>query len=144
MSVLGNLFNKKKEEIDMNEQWIESEENSDLEYIVIPNKGIVVCKIHNCSLIPVLRIMRYTNEASNQVLLSGRYEIPDVFIGVARCAPDDEWDEEYGKKLALTKAKSRRCKAVNNAVKQYIRDTEKQLDVLKQYGIREVPDPKQI
>lgn len=144
MSVLGNLFGKKKEEIDMDEQWVENSEESDLEYIVIPNRGIVVCKIHNCSLIPILRIMRYTNEASNQALLSGKYEIPDVFIGVARCAPDDEWDEEYGKKLALTKAKARRCRAVNNAVKEYIRDTQKQLDVLKQYGIREVPDPKQI
>ena len=142
MSVFGfgKLRNNKKNEVEgMNEI---RENNSDLEYLVFPNKGVVVCKIHNCRDIVLNRIARYTLDDLD--LYWEKYLIPDVFFGVAKCNKEDKWDEEYGKKLALVKAKAKRCRAVNNMVKQYIRDKEKELETLRRYGIRNVPDPKQV
>lgn len=143
--MLKNLFKnnqkEEREEKDMND-WTMTD-NNDLEYIIHPNKGVVICKIHNCEYIPLKRVLRYTNP-SYSVCVSGELIIPDVFVGIARCNPDDKWDEEYGKKLALTRAKSKRGKAINFAIKTYIKRKEKELEVLKQYGIRDVPNPKEI
>lgn len=140
MGVFGKLLNNKKREVKaMNDEW---RKDSDLEFITFPNKGIVVCKIHNCAFVPLIRISKYTTD--EEACYEDKYIIPDTFVGVARCNPDDAWDEAYGKKLALVKAKAKRCRAVNNAINQYIRDKEKELKTLRQYGIRNIPDPKQV
>ena len=117
----------------------------DIEFLVFANKGVVVCKIHNCEFLAINRITKYI-EMNSPLILSVAYDylIKNTFVGVAHCAPDDTWDEEFGKKLALTKAKAKRCKAINRAVKMFIEKTDRSLERLETYGIHEVPDPKQL
>ena len=47
------------------------------------------------------------------------------YIGVAKCNDDDEFDLEFGKKLALAKAKEKRIKAVRNKFSAILSSLEK-------------------
>ena len=41
-----------------------------------------------------------------------KYDISRVYVGKAKCHPDDTFDEEFGKKLALLRAKNKYLKAM--------------------------------
>ena len=116
--------------------------SGDVEFRVFKDKGVVVCRLLNCAEIAKDRIEKYTHITFKH--WSTKYLIPDVFVGVAKCAPEDSFDEEVGKKIALTKAKARRCKAVNNMINKFIEDEKRDLEVLATYGIHEIPDVKEI
>lgn len=137
-----NLFkNKEKLNNDPCETEVVDKINtSDVEYFVFENKGVVVCKLHNCRFIALHRIDKYTHKTIEYLEAPYKYLIDEVYTGVAKCSPEDKFDEEYGKKLALTKAKAARGKAVNNAIKTFMSDIEKDLNNLKTYGLHEVPD----
>lgn len=51
-----------------------------------------------------------------------RYNIADRFVAVARCAEGDVWDEELGKKVALTKVQAKIRKATVNAIALFLKD----------------------
>lgn len=110
---------------------------NDVEFIVKADKGVVVCKLHNCKEIVEKRIFKQNNTVFPY--FPEKYYIDNIYVGVAKCAPEDTFDEEIGKKIALTKAKRKRAQAANNAIKQYISDVQKDLSRLEQYGIHEVP-----
>ena len=118
------------------------EQSSDIEFKVFKNKGVVACKLYGCERIAISRINKYTQihcyNRSNKDLING------VYVGVARCAPEDTFDEEYGKKLALARAKAKRGKAANNALYAYISNVMKDLARLEKYGIHQIPDTKDI
>ena len=116
---------------------------SEMEYLEYPEKGVVVAKLYNCAFIPISRIydqLRFW--VSNEDLL--KYCIADTYVGVAKCSPDDTFDLETGRKIALTKAKRARGKAVNNAIKKFISDMTADLKRLEEYGIHKIPDPSEI
>ena len=118
------------------------EQSSDIEFKVFKDKRVVVCKLYGCETIAISRIGKYT-----KISCFGRFNndfIDDVYVGVARCAPEDTFDEEYGKKLALARAKAKRGKAANNALYAFINDVKKDLERLEQYGIHQIPDTKDI
>lgn len=110
--------------------------NSDLDFRVYPEEGVVVCRLLHCADIPIRRILKYSN---SQISVSSKYLIDDTYVGIARCATEDTFDEEYGKLLALSKAKRKRGKAINNAIAQYISDTTRDLNILSKYGIHHLP-----
>lgn len=45
-----------------------------------------------------------------------KYYINDYYIGTAKCHPDDTFDVEFGKRLALARAKQKYQKAVNKSI----------------------------
>ena len=110
--------------------------NKDMEFKVYPDKGVVVCRLLNCEDVPIRRIVKYTNSR----FMPNKYLIDNVYTGVAKCAPEDTFDEEYGKKVALAKAKRKRGKAINRAIRKYIMDTHRDLSNLTQYGYHELPE----
>ena len=110
------------------------ESKNDIEFKVYPDHGIVVCRLLNCSNIAVDRITKYTGYYYYHL------EIDDVYVGVAKCAPEDTFNENIGKKLALAKAKKKRAKAINNMIKKWLVKERRLLNNLEQYGIHEVPE----
>lgn len=109
---------------------------SDISYKIDKKNKVVVCKLSGCTYIALDRIEKYglIDYAIPEAI------IPDFYYGVARCLPEDKFDEEYGKEIALTKAKAKRCKAINKALKKYIKRVRRQLDTLEKYGIHQVPE----
>ena len=119
---------------------------NDVEYRTNADKGVVVCKLHNCRFIALDRInkqssllMRLAFGNNDLTKLGEQLVIDEVYVGIAYCSPDDTFDENIGKKIALTKAKRKRCQAVNKVIKEFMNVVEKELNRLKQYGIHEVP-----
>lgn len=108
-----------------------------IEYHVYEDKGIVVCKLWGCKYIPYYRIQKhFPANAENNFI---RYSIDDVFVGIAKCAAEDTFDLEYGKKLALNKARSKRGRAINNAIARYIKDITRAIKDIERYEIYNVP-----
>ena len=110
--------------------------NKDMEFKVYPDKGVVVCRLLNCEDVTIRRIVKYTNNR----FIPSKYLIDDVFVGIAKCAPEDTFNEELGKEIALAKAKRKRGRAINKAIQKYITDTQRDIYNLKVYGIHDVPE----
>ena len=69
-----------------------TKENSSITYYIDEDKRIIVCKMTDCE----NDFMKSVPDIS----LSG-YELKPYYLGKAKCHPDDIWDEEKGKQLAL-------------------------------------------
>ena len=65
--------------------------------------------------------------------------IKRVYKGVAKCSPEDEWNESYGKKVAEYRAEKMRQADVNNNIKKFINKTVKKIDNLYDYGLLKEP-----
>ena len=91
-----------------------------LNFYVDEEKKIVVCKLETDQYVVPRRIHKHTNH----IILAdrGQYRIPGVFYGKARCAEEDTFDVEVGKKIALEKAKAKRRAAINKALEMFIQD----------------------
>ena len=110
---------------------------SDIKFVVNEEKKIVICKLENCKEIACNRLLKYAPSIFYSWDLC---KIPDVFSGVARCAPEDEFDVEYGKKLALIRAKRKRGQAINKSLRKAVRMMEREIMDIKKYGIHHIPD----
>ena len=69
-----------------------TKENSSITYYIDEDKRTIVCKMTDCE----NDFMKSVPDIS----LTG-YELKPFYIGKAKCHPDDTWDEEKGKQLAL-------------------------------------------
>jgi len=61
------------------------------------------------------------------------------YVGVAKCSPEDEWDESYGRKLAEYRATRARQVDVNTELKKYINGVRKSIDALEKHGMLKTP-----
>lgn len=105
------------------------------EYVVNKEKRTIVCRITAIDDIPV-KLAKYG-------LADDSYDEYDsdirVYTGIAKCAPDDEWDELYGKRLAEYRASRARQVDVNNELKNYIIGVNRCLDNLSEFGLMRNP-----
>ena len=62
-----------------------------------------------------------------------------TYNGIAKCAPEDEWDETYGKRLAEYRASKAREKYVNRCIKEYSDKVMKNIVNLNKYGRIKTP-----
>ena len=117
------------------------ENNRDIEYIVFKDKKIVACRLWECEDLATNRIFKYIEMGYAQ---KSKYKINNIYTGIAKCSEEDNFDIEQGKKIALTKARRERGRAINNTIKKYIKDIRKALDRLESEGIRPLPDLKEV
>lgn len=104
------------------------------EYKVNKEKGTVVCIITTVDDIPH-RLEKYgLADEDYDNLIDIRY-----YKGIAKCSPEDDWDEEYGKRLAEYRASRKRQVDVNNELKKYINGLLKCVDNLYDYGLMKNP-----
>lgn len=114
--------------------------DSEVRYYINKDKRTVVCKIIGCCDIALRRLDKFAPHFDYYYRYIGEYDIPDEFYGTAKCAPEDEWDEEYGKKLALTRAKQKRGKAVNAMLNRCLRIMAEEMDNIRNMAIHKIPD----
>lgn len=112
----------------------------DIKFDVNPEKRRVICFLYNCENIALNRIKKYV-PCFNTEIFAKKYKlkIDPVYVGIAKCAPEDEFDVEYGKKLALTRAKQKRCKAINRVIYDVFDVIDCELNNLDRYGIHIIP-----
>lgn len=105
------------------------------EYEVNEEKRIVVCIITTVN--DVKRRLEKYNLADDDY--DDFTEDVRVYKGIAKCAPEDKWDEVYGKRLAEYRASRARQVDVNNELKAFIRGITKSVDNLYDYGLLKDP-----
>lgn len=109
------------------------------EFKINREKGVIVCIVRTRG--DVAEICRKYN-CFNLLDYISYYE-ERVYKGIARCAPEDEWDETYGKRLAEYRAMTKRANYVNRKVKKIWKDTTRKLNDLYRYGfLKEPKEPK--
>ena len=94
-------------------------------------KGVVVC-IVECGN-DVFNILRKYGFAPHC------HDWKKIYKGIARCAPEDEWDETYGKRLAEYRAMRARQIDVNNQLKAYYKREVINFSNLITYGLLKTP-----
>ena len=115
-------------------------DESQVIFKVNKERGICICILTGCAEIARKRICKYAPHVDFD-WWDKRLDITikDKYVGVAKCAPEDTFDKEYGKKLALMRAKAKRCKDVNSVICQAIDIVKREVSDLVKYGIHEVP-----
>lgn len=105
------------------------------EFLVNEEKRTVVCIITAIDDVPI-RLAKYG-------LADDEYEDYDfdmrVYKGIAKCSPEDEWDETYGRRLAEYRAARARQLDVNADLNKYINGIFKAVDNLHNYGLMKDP-----
>lgn len=103
-------------------------------YKVNKKKGTVICIITTVDEIP-RRLEKYD-------LADEQYDDfidVRVYKGIAYCAPEDEWNETFGRRLAEYRAQRARQVDVNNEIKKYIKGLSRNIDNLYDYGLIKEP-----
>ena len=115
---------------------MKSQTKINTKYYVNEEKKVVVC------------VLIVTDEILNKLHKYGLAEeyFPyesDVrkYTGVARCAPEDEFDVEYGKRLAEYRASYKRWKDVNRELLDYATEVNAKIKNLEDYGLLRMPTP---
>lgn len=105
------------------------------DFFVNEDERTVACVITTKNEIP-LKLEKYG-------LADDNYDDNEIEIneyrGVAKCAPEDPWDERYGMKLAEYRAQRKRQTHVNGEIKKYIKDIQRRVDNLYDYGLFKDP-----
>ena len=119
------------------------------EYKVNREKGTVTC------------IITTTEDFMNKIIKYGFGDVFDRFgfdfdtwksddfdvrkyVGVAKCSPDDEWDELYGKQLAEYRAMKKRRADINKDLNDFVRRTYNNIDNLRDHGmLKEIRKPRE-
>ena len=104
---------------------------SNIEYLVFEEKGTVICKLWECEDIALKRINKYAILAYEE---ESKYALNEVYVGISKSNPGKKFDIDKAKKLAFEKAKAKRKRAINSAIKKYIKDTEIKLAKLEMEG----------
>lgn len=106
------------------------------EFIVNEEKRTVVCIITT--------VDDMADRLAKYGLADDQYDdIEDIRIykGIAKCCPQDTWDESFGKKLAEWRAARKREVDINNEIYDYIDSMTERLETLELYGRLKEPTP---
>ena len=108
-------------------------------YFIDKEKRTIVCKITGCANIARTRLNKLAPHFDHYGDDYENFLIPNEFVGVAKCAPEDEWNEEFGMKLALNRAKRKRGIAINHALIKACNLMRKELEAVTTDGIHTLP-----
>ena len=103
-------------------------------YIVNKDKRTVACVLSGCEDVAKHRVLKYLRTENCDMFCYDPLYIDNEFVGVAKCAPEDVFDEEYGKRLAFARARQKRDKAVNAVVHETMLHLVNTLNTLNAYG----------
>ena len=102
-------------------------------YYVNPDKKTVVCTITTFDDFQT-RLWKY-----GLLDFDGHEPEKMVFKGVAKCHPDDQFDENLGKKIAEYRASKARMAYVNTQLREFIERTTTNIEKVRRYGFMREP-----
>ena len=72
--------------------------------------------------------------------LAAKLKMPNKFVGVATCGPDDVWDENVGRLIAFDRMKDNLNKSFFKRANTFVAEMEKRLDIfcdrVNAYGMK--------
>ena len=113
----------------------------DCKFIVKPEERMVICVIDNNVSDMVIDFIR--DEATfNDIEIYSFYDfekklrMPHSFMGKAVCAPEDEWNEALGRKIAYSRAKNKLYTSFFKRANFFVQAVDKRLgDMIEKFNI---------
>ena len=112
----------------------------DCKFIVKPDQRVVVCVIEGSHIRTLLTDFVsdfYFRDLDLYVPhpAAKKLEMPGSFIGKAVCAPEDEWNEETGRKIAYSRAKHKLYMSFFKRANLYVQIIDRRLnDIMTQFN----------
>lgn len=102
-------------------------------YYVNESKRTVVAVITNTEEALINKIRKSLKGGLNEFFAFKGYRsyMPDKFVGKAKCAPEDTWDEVYGKQLARERALEKYSRNFNRELADVHARAEELLDIVQ-------------
>ena len=70
------------------------------------------------------------------------YDFDCTYVGIAKCAPEDEWDEKLGKQIAEYRAMLKRKRDIDKKISRILKESIDKLENLnKHQRIKEPSNP---
>lgn len=100
-----------------------------IRYVINEEKRTCVAILENTKYDAISKInkmckseARFSDEAEIHVYSykNSKYKIPNRFVGVAKCSPEDVWDVEVGKRIAREKLLDKYHKALHNKQAKFL------------------------
>lgn len=114
--------------------------DNNVKYYVNRDKRTVVCVLSGCRWNATYRIEKYVRNSNSFVNPYGAFRIEDEYVGIAKCSPEDTWDEDYGQRLAFARARKKRDDAINDQVSRALDILRGAADKLSRYGYVYISD----
>lgn len=114
--------------------------DNNVKYYVNRDKRTVVCILSGCRWNATNRILKYVRNYESFVNPYGEFRIKDEYVGIAKCSPEDTWDEDYGQRLAFARARKKRDDAINDQVYRALDTLRAAADKLSKYGYVYISD----
>ncbi len=97
-----------------------------LEYIVDEKKGVVVCKVEpglwGEKILEILRNLTGSHEFAwavhCNIFTEKRYPNKNQFVAVAKCSPEDTFNEQTGKRIAKERLKKKLMRVIENGTRK--------------------------
>ena len=108
-----------------------------VQYVVDKKNRVVIATIDDCRWDAVDKInKKFIHQATSKMEilpLSSDMLMPNRFKAVARCCPEDEWDENVGKRLACERLTEKYEKSLNRRMARFMVDMDKVIDEMSKY-----------
>lgn len=79
---------------------VETKNKSGITYYIDEEKRTVVCKLRGA----MYDVAANLESRFNYVDFEHDYTMKDCYVGKAKCSPEDKWDKNTGKRIALCRA----------------------------------------
>ena len=114
--------------------------NNRVIFKVIPEHRIVKAEINDCEFDAISEFNRkFLAHSTSSLTLAPatsydeKFMMPNTYSVVVRCHPDDEFDEEKGKRLALDRLADKYTKSLNKHLDNILISLDKSLERLAEY-----------
>ena len=114
--------------------------DNNVKYYVNRDKRTVVCILSGCKWNATHRIAKYVRNYSYFIDPILKFNIEDEYVGIAKCSPEDTWDEDYGQRLAFARARKKRDDAINDQISRALDILRTVVDTLSRHGYVYVSD----
>lgn len=96
-----------------------------VKYVVLPEMRMVKCFLTDTQNIANDTLLDVDGDIATSEVYHPRYKMPNQYLGVAHCNPNDEWNPELGKQIAYDKAREKLDRSLFKRLQLYVNRCDK-------------------
>lgn len=98
-------------------------------YYINEEKGVVVCVLTGCDCDAFSAITKYSGDYISTYMTDVRMR--NDYVGIAKCAPEDAFDEKFGMKLAYKRANGKREGDMKVQIRRHLKHVREAADLIE-------------
>lgn len=96
-----------------------------VKYVILPEVRMVKCFLTDTQNIANDTLLDMDEDMVTSEVYHPRYKMPNQYLGVAHCNPNDEWNPELGKQIAYDKARAKLDRSLFKRLQLYVNRCDK-------------------